>query len=97
MMGSRKAVPSFLIAPPGPSRGGIFRGVNMTKCYVTRPRSLWVDELESEVSEPPHLVVYEDGNEPQPTGLLDANGNELFRVVDREPIGFRPAGRVSDT
>ncbi len=26
---------------------------------------------------------------PQPTGLLDVHGNELFRVTEKRPIGFR--------
>lgn len=34
------------------------------------------------------IQVYED-DEPQPTGILDANGNELFRVRERQPIGFK--------
>jgi hypothetical protein len=34
------------------------------------------------------IQVYETGNEYRPTGLLDAQGNELFHVVKKRPIGF---------
>jgi len=49
---------------------------------------IWVDDLEQDCPDPPCLVVYEDDS-PEPTGLLDAQGNELYRVDEREPIGFR--------
>jgi hypothetical protein len=35
------------------------------------------------------VQVLESCTDPQPTGLLDANGNALFRLVEKEPIGFR--------
>ncbi len=35
------------------------------------------------------VVVLEAGADPQPTGLLDAQGNPLYRLVEKEPIGFR--------
>lgn len=34
-------------------------------------------------------TVFCGGDEPRRTGLLDINGNELFRINEREPIGFR--------
>lgn len=34
-------------------------------------------------------TVFCGGDEPRRTGLLDINGNELFRIDEREPIGFR--------
>jgi len=34
------------------------------------------------------IEVFEDDT-PIPTGLLDANGNELYRVVERNSIGFK--------
>lgn len=38
----------------------------------------------------PTVTVFDREQQPQETGLLDANGTKLFRVEDREPIGFRP-------
>ena len=35
------------------------------------------------------VQVFEAANDPQPTGLLDAHGNHLFRVIEKQPIGFR--------
>jgi hypothetical protein len=35
------------------------------------------------------VVVIEAGADPQPTGLLDAQGNPLFRLVEKAPMGFR--------
>lgn len=32
------------------------------------------------------ITIHEDA--PQPTGLLDVRGNELFAVNDLDPIGF---------
>lgn len=49
---------------------------------------LWCEELESEVPDPPHITVHEDDT-PQPTGLLDEHGNELYRVPERIQMGFR--------
>lgn len=38
-------------------------------------------------------TVHEEDRKPIDTGLLDANGTKLYRVEDREPIGFiRPRG-----
>ena len=58
--------------------------------YITKPHARWCDDLECEVAEPGPLVVFEPDGDPQPTGLLDAHGNELYRVSDRRPIGYRP-------
>lgn len=33
-------------------------------------------------------TVHEPEPEPQPTGILDKQGNELFSVEEMEPIGF---------
>ncbi len=35
------------------------------------------------------VQVLETSDDPQPTGLLDAQGNELFRMTEKRPIGFR--------
>lgn len=53
--------------------------------YVTRARK--VRSSDDEWYEPPlepNLTVIEP--EPSPTGLLDENGNEIWRMND--PIGF---------
>lgn len=35
----------------------------------------------------PELRVYED-DDPQETGLLDKNGNSIYRVRERGKVGF---------
>lgn len=39
------------------------------------------------------LTVYEVDDEPVDTGLVDASGLPIYRVTDREPIGFRVAAK----
>ena len=53
---------------------------------VFRPKPIM--EWDDDVPLLPSLTVYESGGEPEPTGLLDANGNDLGRVSERAPIGF---------
>ena len=47
--------------------------------YRLDPRSTGIDQVQ----------VLETSYDPQPTGLLDVHGNELFRVTEKRPIGFR--------
>ena len=47
--------------------------------YHLDPRSTGIDRVQ----------VLETSCDPQPTGLLDVHGNELFRVTEKRPIGFR--------
>jgi hypothetical protein len=51
---------------------------------------LWVaDEFEeNSVGPSSGIIVIDQDNEPQYTGLLDADGNRLFRVRERAPMGF---------
>ena len=62
----------------------------MTRRYVAlrrpvRPRAEWHDDHPLL----PSVVVVEPADRtPQPTGLYDANGVELYRVEEREPVGF---------
>ena len=56
--------------------------------YVSRPKTYWDAELEQEVVSPTTLTVHED-HEPEFTGLLDKQGNPIYRVRDVSPIGFR--------
>ncbi len=60
--------------------------------YVTRPQARWCEALGEEVADPPFLTVFEPDFEPQFTGLFDSQGNELFAVETREPIGFKTGG-----
>lgn len=53
---------------------------------VFRPKPIM--EWDDGVPLLPNLTVYEGSDEPEFTGLLDANGNDLGRVSDRAPIGF---------
>jgi hypothetical protein len=55
-------------------------------------RAWWDDlyQLDSRPAGFDRVVVLETGADPQPTGLLDAQGNELFRIVEKQPMGFRP-------
>jgi hypothetical protein len=56
----------------------------------TRQRAWWDDlyQLDRTPMGFDRIQVYEAGNESQPTGLLDAQGDQLFRVVQKRPIGF---------
>lgn len=45
----------------------------------------WCDQVASHLQ----ITVHEDEQEPQWTGLYDAQGNELWSVADKLPMGFR--------
>jgi hypothetical protein len=74
---------------PAPS-GSFFMGYVMGKRYVVRSqdREYWDDGQFMEGGGTPDLTVFENEDTPIATGLLDVDGNELFRVEDRQPIGF---------
>ena len=62
--------------------------------YVTRSNAqrAWWDDLYHLAPRWPsvdRVTVHETPDDPQPTGLLDAHGNELFRMTEKRPIGFR--------
>ena len=57
-----------------------------TRYTTLKPRTYWDDE--DWYPDTKSLQVYED-DEPHYTGLLDAQGNELVRVRQRQPIGFK--------
>lgn len=50
----------------------------------------YVTRIDGDDSEPvvPDLTVFEKDIKPVDTGLLDETGTKLYRVEDREPIGF---------
>ncbi len=72
----------------------------MTKVrYVAsaRPHRAWWDDLYQLDRNPTgldRLQVIELDTEPRPTGLLDPHGNPLFRVEEKQPIGFVPLREV---
>ena len=57
----------------------------------TAERAWWDDlyQLDRRPTGFNRVQVVESGSDPQPTGLLDAQGNQLFRVMEKRPIGFR--------
>jgi len=56
--------------------------------YITLPRALLAEDDEWFPAERRSCdVIVEEGG-PQPTGLLDADGNALYRVASRAPCGF---------
>jgi len=62
--------------------------------YVARSsaqRAWWDDlyQLDRTPSGFDRVTVFESSDDPRPTGLLDEQGNELFRIVEKQPIGFR--------
>ena len=62
--------------------------------YVTlsRAQRAWWDDLhhlDPRSTGIDRVQVLETSYDPQPTGLLDGHGNELFRVTEKRPIGFR--------
>ena len=54
-------------------------------------RAWWDDlyHLDPRSSSVNRVTVLETPDDPQPTGLLDAHGNELFRMTEKRPKGFR--------
>lgn len=57
----------------------------MTRTYVTHPVVNWDDWW---ADEPRTMTVVEEDNPPRRTGLLNARGQDLFAVEEREPVGF---------
>lgn len=61
----------------------------MTRRYVTlhRPRLAdWYDGPDAE--DYLSRTVYETESTPQQTGLYDCDGNELYSLIEKDPIGF---------
>lgn len=55
--------------------------------YFTR--RAWFDFGHDEIAtESQTLTVFEPEDEVRPTGILNADGDELFSVSERLPIGF---------
>ena len=57
--------------------------------YTTRrPVKSWWDEDYYHGHPLTATTVYEDDMEPEDTGILDADGNPIFRTYERNPVGF---------
>ena len=56
----------------------------MARYYTRAVKAFWVEDDFYEVSDSPSLTV--DDHEPVDTGLLDADGNTIWRAPN--PIGF---------
>ena len=54
---------------------------------IHRPRNDWFEE-ERPMTVQTSMTVYERDDEPQDTGLLDANGTKLYRVSDKQKMGY---------
>lgn len=55
--------------------------------YITRAGGWW----ETRGRESLATTVYEDDDKPVDTGLINADGTKIYRVRDRQPIGFTAA------
>lgn len=51
-------------------------------------RSAYFTHYEADPKDSLATTVYEPDDSPIPTGILDADGNEIYRQVVRNPIGF---------
>lgn len=56
----------------------------------------WGDRPNYHFDETPvrELTVFEREGGPEDSGLLDANGKRLYRVSDRQPLGFDLTARL---
>lgn len=54
---------------------------------INRPRSQW-DIWERPATVQTSMTVYERDDEPENTGLVDANGTPLYRMPEKRKIGF---------
>lgn len=62
----------------------------MSARYVTLrdPPKSWASNQEFPQSLP-SCVVHEQDLAPVDTGLVDVSGTRLYRITDRQPIGYR--------
>lgn len=56
--------------------------------YASRPKQRWCSDLGEEVADLHAPIVFEPFDPAQPTGLLDAAGNELYRIEEMQQVGF---------
>jgi hypothetical protein len=59
--------------------------------YVASTRPPRADDWDGYPDEHRTMSIIEDTDAPQAPGLLDAAGVPIYRVADRNPIGFRGA------
>jgi hypothetical protein len=75
---------------PAQPRAGIFVPGGRVSYITRRPRPVRADDdYWYETGGPDHITVHEPEDGPVFTGLYDAHGNELCRMTDRLPMGFR--------
>jgi hypothetical protein len=56
---------------------------------MAKPPRAWVSA--TNIPEPlPTITVWAQDDSPRETGLVTAQGVPIYRVQDREPIGFKP-------
>lgn len=61
----------------------------MTDRYVTRPRALVIHDYWGEASATAsEIILEEDDARARPTGLVNAQGNPIYRVRRTVPMGF---------
>jgi len=60
--------------------------------YVTRPKAFVSESHTPEYQ--PTVTVYEAEPAPMATGLLDQFGQQIYRVDEKEPIGFNLKART---
>ncbi len=65
----------------------------MAERYVTRRSAVRASEDGWYPDGPVSMTVLEDESGPVETGLLDQHGAKLYRVIQREPVGFRIRGK----
>lgn len=61
----------------------------MPRYVAMRPRSGYDPDSMEAWDDAHGITVFDPDDAPVETGLLDANGNPLYRINDRRPIGFR--------
>ena len=54
---------------------------------LKRPRQYWDDEEVARLDLPSSIAIHEN-NDSERTGLLDMHGNEIYRVRERQKLGF---------
>lgn len=59
----------------------------MKRRYITRSAWEWSDG-DDFISMTSDTIILED-DRPRPSGLYDANGDELYSVREKLPFGFR--------
>jgi hypothetical protein len=81
------------ICPPKLSAAWSWQVSKVRYIAASQTQRAWWDDLYQLDRRPAgfdRVHVLETDAEPQSTGLLDAQGNLLYRIIEKQPIGFRP-------